>query len=488
MHMAKWLKTKGETKTRRGEDWRRSRANATTRALDKPTLHTIGHYTKLARLLKSLGGGDLVYWGQDHEGAYRGWPLRDPDQAFFVLFTTWGKTVWRHSCMLFGGTAFVWGYCRVADFLCVLASLLLIPLLHYVDDFGTLEDVRTADSGFDSFEDLCFTCGVRLKKKKVQRPGVAHVVQGHDLNIDNPHDDIVIEPTARRREKVGGLADDALYKDELNHSTAATIAGKTCHFLEATEGEVGKAALKAIYRRQHSHKGELKLTKSLRASLKTISMLARHARPRVIPMTLRSTPSSLVYADAFIDFDNKRWRSKDIDPIARLTAASIADSGWGIVCDPNSSTEPFHARGTFPPSFVAKFGGAMAFIYMMEVMAQVIALVLCHRDVSEYFVAFCDNAASTSALARGYGSDAAVSALTAIYSAVAVIAKKTPHLERVSSAANISDGVSRNDLAIAKRHGWRRRELPRGFWTAFTDLNFQKMDSGEGFARHLLSL
>ena len=70
--------------------------------------------------------------------------------------------------MLFGGTSFVWGYCRVADYICALSSLLLIPLLHYVDDFGTLESALSAESGFVSFERLCFLCGQRFKVKKKQ--------------------------------------------------------------------------------------------------------------------------------------------------------------------------------------------------------------------------------------------------------------------------------------------------------------------------------
>ena len=82
---------RGELKTRRGEDWRRSGANATTKAVDKPTLHVLGHYIKLATLLWSLNFRDLRYWGQDDEGAYRAWPLKDTPRTLISCCSPLGE-------------------------------------------------------------------------------------------------------------------------------------------------------------------------------------------------------------------------------------------------------------------------------------------------------------------------------------------------------------------------------------------------------------
>ena len=89
---------------------------------------------------------------------------------------------------------------------------------------------------------------------------------------------------------------------------------------------------------------------------------------------------------------------------------------------------------------------------------------MCHSELTEYFVAFCDNSAATSALRKGYGPDKAANALVSLYTAVAAMTQKWPYLEHVASDANISDGVSRQDFSIPLKLGWEPRVLPARVW------------------------
>jgi len=390
--------------------------------------------------------------------------------------------------MLFGGTVFVWGYNRIADMFTAIGAAWLIPLLHYVDDFGSIEDDGTVDSGFDAFESMAKLFGFKLKTSKRQTPEDEHVLQGQSFGINNDKAELTIAPTPHRRLKIEDLASGHLDKPVLRPSEAGSLAGKSGHFMSATEGQMGRAALKPLFARQHAVQRDYKITTAIKTSLRTLIFMAREAPPRVLPLALPTQGCALIYADAFITIEGQQRRARDISPEERIEAAAISSSGWGVVFVPEGGGKPSWAGGTFPPNFVRKFGGAMAFIYLLEAMAQFLGLLIFYKDLSSYYVSFCDNAAATAALAKGYGSDKAVNAITATFWAMAVLSKKTPHFERVPSKANISDGVSRGDMSLPDEFGWAQREMPKGVWKFLNNIDFEKVGAGVNLAKSLLKL
>ena len=58
------------------------------------------------------------------------------------------------------------------------------------------------------------------------------------------------------------------------------------------------------------------------------------------------------------------------------------------------------------------------------------------------------------ALIKGYGKDAGINSMISMFWAAASQQSCDPWLERVSSKANIGDGVSRNDMTLAHQMGW----------------------------------
>ncbi|CAE7455981.1 unnamed protein product, partial [Symbiodinium pilosum] len=106
----------GKDKIRRGEDWRRSGHNSTCIMHDQPFHHTPDHFASLViQTHQTHPTADMHVWGHDHDGAYRQLPLDNPENAYVLLHTPQGPTLWSHNVLLFGSSASVWGYNRFGD-------------------------------------------------------------------------------------------------------------------------------------------------------------------------------------------------------------------------------------------------------------------------------------------------------------------------------------------------------------------------------------
>ncbi|CAE7242683.1 unnamed protein product, partial [Symbiodinium sp. CCMP2456] len=96
----------GNTKIRRGEDWRRSGHKATCTMHGQPYHHTPDHFVSLGRaFLDDQRQMQLRVWGHDHDGACRQLPLHDPREAYVLVLTPMGPTLWSHNVLLFGSAA-----------------------------------------------------------------------------------------------------------------------------------------------------------------------------------------------------------------------------------------------------------------------------------------------------------------------------------------------------------------------------------------------
>ena len=102
-------------------------------------------------------------------------------------------------------------------------------------------------------------------------------------------------------------------------------------------------------------------------------------------------------------------------------------------------------QGSAPAGIVKRFCARKAFIYMLEITAQLVAATMCRRVLSTYWVAYCDNQAGMAALQKGYRSD---DRIYLFWGSCAKL-KWCPQFERVASECNISDPISRGDLNIA---------------------------------------
>ena len=104
-------RTDGQRREHENSPRRRLASEWTQRYLtmhDQPFHQTPDHFVSLG--LAFLEGSffeELAVWGHDHDGAYRQLPLDDPRQAYVLLLTPEGPTLWSHNVLLFGSAASV---------------------------------------------------------------------------------------------------------------------------------------------------------------------------------------------------------------------------------------------------------------------------------------------------------------------------------------------------------------------------------------------
>ena len=446
-------------KVRRCEDFRRSYHNSLVEVADKPHHHDIQTYVDMIRHYHDLGFACPTIWGQDLDAAYRQIPVAPDAMAFTVLITPWGPTLWRHTACPFGAAASVWSFNRFADSLMVLARrLLLIPSCHFVDDFMSVDPMPGAHSSCESFKDLFRHLGLHMKPSKEQRPAHQQKVLGIEFSITDDH--IVLAACETRKQKARDMILTALAQNFMSPETAQRCAGKLAFLATTFFGSSGKAALQPLYSRGHGAPAvsQDRLSTGLRRSLNLLLYLIENASPRIVPLGLKTAPTAVVYTDAFFRPGEKRTRCH-----------TDMENGWGYVI--RIGDRVLYDHGVVPAAFVRRFAPRKAFIYMLEILAVLIAVTSCIDALPPFTTFFIDNQAGKYALSKGYGRCEAINLLTSSFWILAESRGWFPHITYVQSCLNISDPVSRGDLAGAQSAGWQQHlSCPKKLYCLLTEV------------------
>ncbi len=91
----------------------------------------------------------------------------------------------------------------------------------------------------------------------------------------------------------------------------------------------------------------------------------------------------------------------------------------------------------------------------MEALAQILPIALCPDLISGRYLSFVDNEAAKHALVKGYRSVTSVNRIIIAFWLTCENRKLDPWFERVSTGANITDAVSRDDLGPGLERGWK---------------------------------
>ena len=444
-------------KIRRCEDYRRSGHNCTIctiRASDTPHHHTISHYAQLARYWISKTG-QCTTWAHDLDAAYRQAAVRDTQYSFVLLNTPMGPTLWRHNALCFGATASVWAFNRLADSLTFLGRCLLaIPILHFVDDFGSCEPERLAKTSFLHFADMTSLLGLKMKAKKANPPAARLKMLGVFISCEV--NQVLLQPCPARLQKVLATMGEALENNHLTADSAQKLAGKLTFLQTTTFGQVGKAALYTIYSRgAQIDGGQHTLTHALRAALITLRSMLKNFEPRCLPV-VGAQESGVMYTDAFFSpgDDTKKYKPHEASLHWHPSQVRSVDHGWGYVFTVGDQT--FFSHGKAPSALLHRYGKRKAFIYFLELLAPIVLVASLHQVLPKFLVAFIDNQAGLMAITKGYGSDKAVNGMLTFFWALVARLKIFIHFEWVPSDLNISDPISRREFSIADRLGWTR--------------------------------
>ena len=425
---------------------------------DQPYHHTPDHYTWLAQYTCKQSPDTPLVWGHDHDGAYRQLPLSDPSIAYVLLLTPSGPTLWHHHVLLFGSAASVWAYNRFGDMLSAIArTITCIPVVHYVDDYGSIEPANTAQSGFDTFEQINSILGFHMKKSKRQPPDHSHRIQGVLIGCNSEH--ITVSPCRDRIRTISQQLQTHIHTKSMTPEQARKLAGKCSFTTTHLFGRVGRAALRALYDKAFSNNDNIN-SQTQSASIALLDIL-NHCQPRQLPLRPQTTQHTIIYTDAFYKDGDKQLRCCDLlqqdEPI--LPSPSMTN-GWAPVVFHPASTRPLVFNGTVPPKLLKHFASNKAFIYFLEAWAAIITPILVKPLLTPTYIQLCDNDAATHAIIKGSGSHTPLNNLLGSHWTWHNRQCLRQILRRVPTHANIADPFSREDFTIADQLQWPILEPP----------------------------
>ena len=472
----------GCTKVRRCEDYRRSHHNSTIHAVDKPPHDSVETYVRVILFWAFLGFLAQV-WCQDLMAAYRQYPVLEVAHAYMLLQLPHGISVWRHAVLPFGASASVWHFNRCRDAVVWLARCLLVVVaLHYVDDIGGPEPPWSSQSACTSFRELCELLGIRVKPSKEQPPNFLQKVLGVWIAITR--EGIEIRPDPGRVQRVQSALQACLDRDELTPEEAARLTGKLMFLQTSLFGQVGRAALHPLYARSYGGPDQqTALNQGLRGAISCLLAILHRAEPRVIPLRRDLTPTSVVYADAFFRMGEQTWKVGHAQ-VRHWTKGPVAklENGWGFIV--HTSAGVTAGCGQVPPEVVARYGSRKAYIFFLEVNAQILAILANREALGPFWVGFIDNTAGKAALCKGFTSDACINNLLCFFWALCAELKWFAHFEWVASHLNIADPISRGDMAVARRLEASQLQLvPQGYWQLLLKIS-KDMQYAAGAAVH----
>ncbi|OLQ14118.1 hypothetical protein AK812_SmicGene1756 [Symbiodinium microadriaticum] len=448
-------------KVRRADDWRRSGHNATAWASDCPPYQ--GTPTVASSVWRAGKTCRPTLSAVDHEGAYRNFPVRSPKECSTLLPEEGDERVWLHQVLPFGSSGSVWGYILFADAVCFLSiSLLNIAAAHFVDDFYKCESETTATPSFASFQKLHRLIGTKMKEAKAKPPAKSQTLLGVDWQITEEF--LFASPGKGRIDKLSEQIREILSSDTLHPQDAAKLAGKLNFACSWVFGQVGKALLKPIFARQHSGlQKPVALGSPLRAALKELLRLLPDLKPMRIPLKPSEVPVFVLYADAYITLSGSsrtanRWLKEGVPH----TVLKGSTNGWGAVfLSPTGRRTAF--RSQVPQDVLERTATSKAFIFWLEMLAQVLSVLVVAAQVRGHVLCFVDNSAAEHALQKGFSKDGLFTKVLGCFAGLLASKSIALSFHRVSSAANASDGVSRDDWSMATSLGCVRQDFNFSF-------------------------
>ena len=123
-------------------------------------------------------------------------------------------------------------------------------MVHYVDDYGSINTEQDAQSSFHTFAQLNSILGFHMKPSKEQRPANEHKIQG-DI-IQCRADQISVKQCPNRIQRLLQELHNHLHTDSMSPAQARRLAGKCSFTTTHLFGLVGRAPLRALYDKSHS--------------------------------------------------------------------------------------------------------------------------------------------------------------------------------------------------------------------------------------------
>ena len=409
--------------------------------------------------LRSAGRG-VRLWKRDLHEAYRQVPI-SPEHIRYASFCFFDPEVQRvrfycHTALPFGATAAVYGFNRVAAALTFLANVaLFIPVTNFFDDFFSLDLADLAQSGFDVFGSLCELLGVVIKPVKDVIPCQLGELLGVDVDLSGPRLRFVLQDA--RREKLLLQIAAVVSSGVLPHGGARRLAGKLSFALMAIFGQLGRAALGAVFRHA-TRAGSPRVSDGLRAALLFLERVLRRA-PKAVPGVVM-TKQVVLYTDASDELGGGLGGVLVVPGLSAGCFASCAFYYYGL---------------SVPARVVARLRARKQQIAAFELFAVLVALETFYRRlcVTREVLIFVDNTTALGWLRNGFarGDVGDLQPVVTLFWDLLLQWRLDTALEYVPTDLNISDAPSRpvsGDLSFLRAQHARRVE-------AVSTLTFERL-------------
>lgn len=307
--------------------------------------------------------------------------------------------------------------------------LLAIPAVHCVDDVIVVEILELISSSYYCWRSFARMCGWDVPDAKSPPPSQWFRALGAILDFTGfPSYPMYIRPAQDRLESLKVLLGQVLIERRLSPSLAGKLYGKLMFMSSQYFGRLGRALLRAFSRRQHENIHVL--NNQIEAACNFWISSMESLRPREIPVSLSSMPVYLSYSDG--EGEGAGVGIALWCPCGKIVGGYIA--------------LPLDVRQTWSRAATA---GDHFDIFEIEAVGP--ALIL-HNwghlfESNALWLHFIDNESALATLVKGSSSVLSGECITAYTHAMVANLGLWPWFDRVSSADNPVDKLSRGENA-----------------------------------------
>ena len=239
---------------------------------------------------------------------------------------------------------------------------------------------------------------------------------------------VTVQPTRRRVLKLQAIIREVLDTGALDPPAAQRLSGKLGFLTQAVFGAVGRAAIQPIHKRAaQPARTDANLTPKLVDALLASAALLDHIQPRFVPYGGPRSTQATIFADAFFVDRGRHIKAGHVPDDAGRHHNQRRRNGWGYVVQIDEQV--FYDFGEAPTWFLDVFAERKAFIYALEILAQVLAIATFAARLPPLWTAYIDNVAGQCALTKGYGNSGAVNGMVATMWGLAAVQAWAPHFE-----------------------------------------------------------
>ena len=376
----------------------------------------------------------LEQFASDFAKAYKQVP-GDPSLANLATIAQYSP---RHKCTVFfrGRTQFFGGkscpvnFARIPDWGChMLAICGGLPASHCVDDVLVADRKSTINSGYQLWRHLADLAGWDVPDRKSPLPSAISRVLGVCSDLSpTPSSPPLIRLETDRCDQLTASLTEVAAKKTLSPSLAGKLYGRLSFATCQAYGKFGRAQLRPFSRRQHEP-GRFWLNPQLQTSIDFWLEILPKLPPRPMPTALTTKRTVISYSDgegACGQVGIALWQQGQ--SIGRAGVVRVPEElrkAW----DPNQKEGRFND------------------IYHVEAIGPLLVLMNFANELADaLWLHFVDNDAALSSLVRGGSSVASGDRLTGKTWSQVVEVGCLPWFDRVDSAANPTDGLSRGRL------------------------------------------